>query len=468
MYKIENEFCGYLKIDDDTMAYFVSNHKITLLPAADDINKISSINHRIRSRDMHGSKFLYGITGENYKTAFMRKKTFDNIAFYPNQPITFWSPIIIKANDYNNLITNLEWNKYHSIFFYGGNINTLYPPRFALKDQSYEKYFKDDFDGSDQIELKSWNERTLDTEIYLSKSEVKLSISIIRNADVNKNETNKTYSLGKLDSSIQLTFSSCHNFDDILFYYRIIKSLVALLTFQNNVNFETCLSQLTYDDVLTQTCKCKFYDGYENYSTRKEHQVIPIALIFDYIPNIIHEIEAKTVDLLLDLLPDNNKKSSLVSITDVQNLCTALEVAYGWSLTSKNKNPIIEELKKCIKNAIKDFTKNNLHINVSQETTISSAFKNLDYSAKEKIYVLYNENKNIVDEVVVKHKLPKITKITINKFVDLRNSRTHTGNFNWGDNAHVFVALHALLYVSFFKKVGMDDKIIKEAILRLF
>lgn len=74
------------------------------------------------------------------------------------------------------------------------------------------------------------------------------------------------------------------------------------------------------------------------------------------IPNLIEGIVNSKADSLLELLPENNKMISRISIKNVQDLCTALEVAYHLEdKRSRKKDVLIEELKKNIKKMIADF-----------------------------------------------------------------------------------------------------------------
>ena len=78
--------------------------------------------------------------------------------------------------------------------------------------------------------------------------------------------------------------------------------------------------------------------------------MIPIFSIFDYIPNLIEGIVNGKADTLLELLPENNEMVSRISIKNVQDLCTALEVTYHLDdKRSREKDVLIEEIKKNIK-----------------------------------------------------------------------------------------------------------------------
>ena len=88
----------------------------------------------------------------------------------------------------------------------------------------------------------------------------------------------------------------------------------------------------------------------------------------------------------------------------------------------------------------------------------------LDYTLKQKILTLYDENHNVADAIVSKWLLPQINETNIASFVKLRNGKTHSGTVERGDNTK----LYAHYYASFFKYVGLPDKLISFALLQIF
>jgi len=72
MTKITDNFCGYLNIGDDTFAYNVSNHVVTLLPAQVERTKRYEILDRIRSRDIDLPEYLFGVA--DYAIAMLRNE----------------------------------------------------------------------------------------------------------------------------------------------------------------------------------------------------------------------------------------------------------------------------------------------------------------------------------------------------------------------------------------------------------
>lgn len=467
MTKINDNFCGYLDLGEDTFAYNVSNHIVTLLPAESNRVKRNDILDRIRSYNTETSEYLFG-EESNTQIAMLRNGKFSIDTFGLNTSIRFGTPIIVKssgnsANFYNMLTQG--WNHFHSITFCGGNINALINPQMAVERMKFDEYQND---GARHIKIRPWNDYTRSVDCNLDGEIVSLTISVSQTGEVNNPKNMDAYSLGELNSFIRLSFENIQNFDKIAKYYGIIKSLVALLTMRNNVFFEVYLSQRNHGNQYFKTGICKIFEQYENFSTRKHQNVIPIYKIFDYIPTLISKIASNEVEPLLALLPEDNRRVNIISITNIQDLCTALEVSYNWSKRSKEKDNLIEELKKNIKKTIEEFTEKHNEVDVYNETTISSAFQYLDYTLKEKILTLYNENCKVVDAIIEKRSLPKLNENSVGSFVKLRNAKTHYGSIEWGDNANLYTALLALVYACLFKYSDMPNEIIESVLIQIF
>lgn len=282
--------------------------------------------------------------------------------------------------------------------------------------------------------MRPWSAYTRTTQFQIENEKVTLTVSIGQTAETNNAENRGAYNLGKVYTFFRFSFENAQGFEKMEKYYIIARKIVAILTSQNNICFEEVyLSQRNSEQKYFKTGICKIFDSYENYSIRQWHKVIPIFSVFDYIPNLIDGIVNGKVNSLLELLPEDNKMVNRISIKNVQDLCTALEVSYQLDDKRKReKDALIEELKKNIKNTIAEFTKAHNEIDVNKETTMSSAFQYLDYTLKQKILTLYNENSDIVDEIVSKYSLPSVNENSIASFVKLRNNKTHSGTVEWG------------------------------------
>ena len=110
----------------------------------------------------------------------------------------------------------------------------------------------------------------------------------------------------------------------------------------------------------------------------------------------------------------------------------------------------------------------NSEIDVYNDTTISSSFSYLDYTLREKIDTLYQENQEIVDSLSKKMSLPCLTMENITAFVRLRNGKTHGGLVEWGERAEIFPLLFALEYICVLRKIGVQNESIQAIIMQRF
>jgi len=470
MKKINKNFCGYIKVEDDTYTYNVSDNIVTLLPAQSDVSKRYDSLYRIKSHNTDTPEYLFGQDEDSMIAILHKGKFFTNLVG-TNVAIRFATPIIIKADGnaqgFFSMLTE-EWCKFHAITFCGGNINALYPPDIAIEQPDISELLK--YDGARTIKMRPWSDYTRTTEFQIENEKVTLTVSVGQTTETNNTENRGAYNLGKMYTFFRLSFENAQRFEKIEKYYIIVKKIVAILTAQNNVCFEEVyLSQRNSEQKYFKTGICKIFDYYENYSIRQRHKVIPIFSVFDYMPNLVNGIINSKADSLLELLPEDNKMVNRISIKNVQDLCTALEVSYHLNDKRKReKDALIEELKKNIKNTISEYAKEHNEIDVNKETTMISAFQYLDYTLRQKIITLYNENSDVVNAIVSKYSLPSVNENNIASFVKLRNNKTHSGTVEWGESANIYAPLFAIVYASFFEYIELPDEVIKSTLLQIF
>ena len=469
MQKISDNFCGYLKVDNDIYTYNVSTNIVTLLPAQSDRRNRYEVIEHIQSCNTDFSEYLFG-EDENGMIAMLRNGKFVTSFLGINTTVKFVTPIIVKAcgnaQGFFNMMTE-DWNKFHAITFYGGNVNALYNLDWAIEASEGDECLKNE--GAREIKIRPWKDYSRSIVLKINDENVTLTFSIGQTAAINYEEQKGSYNLGKLDAFIRFSFEHAQDFAMIEKYYGVARKIVAILTAQNNICFEEVyVSQRNNERQYFKTGVCKIFDYYENYSKKKWHSVIPILDIFDYMPDMVRGLLDGKADALLELLPEDNKMVNRISIRNVQDMCTALEVSYHLGDERKReKDILIEELKKDIKKTIAEFVKTHNEIDINKEATISSAFQYLDYTLKQKILTLYNENCKVVDEVVLKNFLPQVNEESIARFVKLRNNKTHSGTVEWGENAKIYKALMAIIYSNFFSHIGIPDDVIQSVLSNL-
>ena len=467
MMKITENFSGYVDIDGESFTYSYSNQIVTLLPARNDVSERYEVVDRTVHHDIELPEFIYGVDN-NAQIAFMRTTAFSQShGFVP--ALMFSPPLIIKAagnaKGYFDHLSD-DWDKFHAITFWGGNINAICDPQRAFVQRQ-----KDDplpQDGATEIKTRPWNEYSLTEDFEINGQPVSLTVSVNQSGQNYDKTRNDAFVLGELNSFIRFSFENSQSLSCIKEYYMITKALVAFLTKQSNVSFEIYLSQRDENGLLFRSAICKAFDGYDDYSKRDRYNVIPLYNVFDSIPSLIKKISSKQLDTLLSVLPDNNRRINMISISNVQDLCTSLEIAYGWDKRERSKDALIEELKKEIKETISCFVSDHIEVDVYNESTISSSFQYLDYTLKEKIQTLYQENKETVDMVSKKWSIPYLTKENIAAFVRLRNGKTHSGMFEWGETTEIYPVLLALAYTCVLNSIGVSRDAVNRIVSQIF
>lgn len=180
------------------------------------------------------------------------------------------------------------------------------------------KDIKDRFvnnDGARSIEIKPFKEYTHSKKLKINgqKADMILSVSQSGGED-NLNTTD----LGSLKSFIQLQFDNPQEFITIHQHMKVIKKMLALLSKQNNIDFDLSLKQRLQDGKFIETGICKIFVDYEDFYKPQSHQTIKIMTLFDKLPGLISNICNDSVDSLLMVLPDRNKNAKRISITNVQ------------------------------------------------------------------------------------------------------------------------------------------------------
>lgn len=467
MTDISEEFVGYLTVRELTFAYSVSKHIVKLLPTCDNNESIMSSISQMYSYDLEFPQYLIGIDEHEHAIAFL----LNQLDRDSNQRrIIFASPIIIKATGntryfHDTLLS--KWQSFDAISFHGGNINAIYPPKIALQKPTVEEIDErvTRADGANSIHIKPYEEYTHSVNVMFDNEPADLVISVMQDGKLADEFSN---SLGMVQAFIRLSFKNSQSFIQVEPVYYVIKKLVSILTLQPNLGSSIVLFQRNGDNLLNKTAICKLIDNHQDYSTENPFSVIPLNIIIKIIPKLIKMIQEGSVKALLLVLEGSNTALKSIFIKDVQNLCSALEVEYKYSDGKKSKDEIISKLKQEIKDTIGKFTEENPDVDVNKQTTISRSFQYLDYTLKDKILYLYNENQEFVNQVSNKYNSAVIDIESIGKFVNIRNNSLHSGTFNFGEGIELFVPLLALAYACVFKRAGLSDQEITAALSRAF
>lgn len=462
-----DSFSGYMTIEDSVYTFYLRNQIVTLLPAYPDAKDRDDAISLIPLDHEDKKSFVYGYDENLYNIAMLNASGLKKGKMGISPIVRFSTPLVIRsagnASGFYFRLTE-DWTKFHAITFVGGIINSIYDPRKAIIQPLAEGK-----DGKAKLpQIRDASEYTKTVKVNIGRECAELNISVMNSGFKQNPGILHAYNMGEMNSYIRLSFDHAQEFDRIEQYILTIKALISILVKQENIRFDVYLSQRDSQGQYVKSAYCKIYDEYENYSEKTIYQVINIDWVFNCIPNIIELLETSKLNIIHEVLPHSNQDLKYISITNVQDICTALEVAYDWSTRHQEKDEYIKGLKKCIKTAIAEYVKTHPGTDPNNETTLSSSFSYLSFSLKQKINTLYLENKDLIDIIVSRNQTPEINIDTITSFVNLRNGKTHSGVFSWNDNAKIFYPLFTLVYICLLRYFGLDDEMIKMIIVTRF
>jgi hypothetical protein len=451
MNKINDNFCGYAYIGENDYAFYVSGHLVKLLPPQKGFIELKGVDRN--------PLFVYGVDENNNNIAFQRN-TRDYVAIpYDPHIFTFGTPIIIQSTNLSDYVQELrgDWDKFDALEFRGEIIDKLYNPKCAVVEEKYE--YKLPYDGAETIKLKASNEYTYKCDVKINNTNAKLIMSICSDHGWLRH---KNGSLGNLSSFIQLEFENEQRFDKLEEYYVSIYKMLSILSLSRNIEIKCSLLRKLDNNELDVTAICKVYHPYTEYTNKSAGQMITLNESNNFIPQLLSKINSNYVDSILELLPDHNKPT--INIVDIQNLCTALEVAYEKSKYKHEQDACISALREEINECLDKFMKSCLNLDVGKQTTIKSAFEYLDWTARNKIEYMYRRREEIIAKITRRDDADYIYMFGIPSLLRMRNKKTHRAIVEWNGGSKLFTPMLALLYIILFESLEID----KDGIIRLF
>lgn len=437
--EIKENFSGYVNYESKQFFCVVNNYIVKLFPhmngdlAALDSNK--PINDR----------WLFGFDEDNYEMALLMRGGFKRSIL--GHYTWFGSPIIIKSTA-NAVQYGLE--SFDAISFSGGIINSVYNPKIAVKSASYDQAVHN---GARNIEIKPFDAYSHSYPIFIDGETANIVYSISQDG---KAEDVSTCELGALTSFIRIEFERSQSIDKFIRYYDVIKRFISFLVGQHNITFETTLRKRNKDGLFYEIAICKISDGYSNYCKKSFYRVIPLNAFKERISSAVL-LFAGDQKPFLEFLPNDNRDSNRVSYTNVEDICTSLEIEYGLKGYTLQVDNTTEGLKRAIVEAIRKFKETDSHPSEKLYDKAYGSVKNLSISNAEKIWRLYDRYKPLMYKIFEADDpfTYKLTEKSVRNFVQLRNQITHSGVIAWEENAKVYRQLEALVYFAVFERIGI-------------
>ncbi|MDR1665096.1 MAG: hypothetical protein LBR83_09290 [Clostridiales bacterium] len=402
--------------------------------------------HKIEAED---EKYLFGFSETDCIFAVLMPKGTCFNAFSSHIPYHFGTHILIKAksSDVNDI------SYFDGLEFYGETVNKIFNPRQGVEHPKYA-YKVEDIN----IAFKPHSDysREYDIEIKEEKIKIKTIIYTYINLNEQKNEDG-TVSLGALDSAVRFKFNTQKSLNELYYYWLRFKEFLVFLAGRKNVDFGVRLLQKHESDSLCYIADGFFSGNSSDVYNGEIRKTIQINMFEDKLPDLFMLFTDEKTLPYLPFLPKNNKEAKHISYTDVLDICTAFEIEFELSKLKIQSNDVANNLYIVLKNAIKEFRKNQVEEADQKDKVFDVAFSNIQHinaSLADKIYLLYE--RSLIDLDSVSNNELNTNRKSINDFVKLRNNITHSGIVDWGGCGVFFIFLLKILYINMLMRAGLN------------
>lgn len=397
--------------------------------------------------DEHG--FVYGKLHDGRGIAIY---TGQELPIIGNRTFATWCYIIVQ--DYDDMS---RLNCIDGIRFFGGTVDTLYPPRSLGHD--FENHSKNAF------ALKYTPDKTV---FDLSASELKGRLELESVITAGHRDKKGFYMMND-GSRMDLLFDQCINLSNIEKLYNTIIAVLRFLSFRENVGFERIAllkrdNSFSEDDFYLEYAECHIPCS-DSLTQRDSQRCISfrmldsekITKLFDA---IMHETERKS-SYCISFLPADDSKSMSVDNDIIKSTVSAIECELELAKLKLPKDEKMEALKKQVIRIVKE-SEDKSELNDKAYSVIFGSIDHWGDSLSNRIYEIYLLHK---DEMAVFFKdLPEydFNKAEIEKLVIYRNDITH-GRYrvNNLDVVCATLCLMALVYCCILTRIGMEKSQIK-------
>lgn len=391
---------------------------------------------------------LYGVTEQNYNIAlkiFNPQIKINCIIF----GITYYS--IGTAN-----VLTYDLSLFNRIEFIGGVGNSIFDPTKIYMPYEWENNI---YENGCSIKFRPIKETEACYNITVHNTE------IVFKSYINPYQDKKGNNLGVTNSVIALIFKSSQLFENIIQWYDFVTKIASLLVQQQNIEFETI--RYYFGDGKNRGCANIFVNhGFNDIVEKSPIRTISLRCfdkIFDNFSKII-----ENEDFSIGFLPSNNHEAKFITYDTIKNICTAVEFEFQKSKIKKQKDSIIKNLIQEVNTLLKEYKEKTPELSEKAFNTISSSISNWTFPATEQFYALYDASKEVIDKLSRQHHI-ELNEEVIQGFVKCRNDITHgkkpSLNSTIADTAY---ALIILIYVSLFKRIGLNDGEIYSALEMIF
>lgn len=337
-----------------------------------------------------------------------------------------------------------DFKTYRAISFKGGILNKLF----------YKSALEFDYKGTAETSVKHQEDTK---RYYLSnekiEGEISVGTSVCRSMDVEKGS-----SISEDGTVLEILFDNDKKIQSFSSIYGYILSMCRFMAFRRNVRFDK-IELIRSGSRFQEKAECHIYYDTTDDINKSIFQCLTFNELGECIDKLLDSIvnnKPKKPQFSIGFIPENDKDVSHITSMKVREVCSALESEMELAKIKVQQeqefNELINKLKAVVKehrDGDKPMTDEKLY------DYILGSLNHLSGALADRIELCLIEYQHLIGDWINREQIDGIVKY--------RNTITH-GNFMQmnSDLADTTYILMKLVYCCILKRIGMEDKLIKE------
>lgn len=448
---ISTHFSGVLRFQENIDAYdtafSVNGDQVTMIPLTDNCRRVVQDSIYIEN-SLQEKRWLFGYAEDNCSVAILKNSRL--IAGFTSGAdmcaAKFGTPLIIKSTATGH-ISDLK--TFGIIEFYGGIIDTLYPPALAITEDASGVTFRNKEDYT----------KTYPVEISGEQFKVQYTVSF---DDLSMEMGKVPDYRNSVHSVMRFIFPTERSVDDFELYYSYGMRLFQFCAGYQNVWSEVRL----YGCTNSRPMLIWLNDGCDDYANDRldMSRVIRFQFLEDRLQNLLKLLNEKETEPRMLFLPQRNRDATTVKSTDVTDLCVAFEREYAL-LNDAAKEDLVAAADTLTERLLAEVkkTENCPELVKSKAISILSQLRSFSPSLREKISSIcsqFRDAAKLITEQPDRDRLgiavfydEKAFNEKIKQFVALRNQASHA-SVSWNGGEDIIPHLKLYIYFSVLSRAG--------------
>ena len=471
--------------DDNVLdgQFTLSDSLVTIMPLTKEASKeLRKCSYNFGEEASY-HRWFYGYSDSNSAIAFlqlspMKQRMSSGVDMEAGY---FHTPIIVHGS--NSLINDVS--SFDAMEFYGGVMEQLYNPGYAVKIEDRSIIYNDPSDYVHEYKA-NINGETIKVILFLRAN-------VVYSYDVPDLKNN-------VSSALRFEFESRKPLDDIQKYYNYAMKLFQFCSGRLNVYASICLFN---SKVSSEPIYVRYRDGYHDYANLQPLQVIRLLSLGDNLPELLSVLNDNDKTPYFEFLPAANKYVNSISYIQTIDLCVAFENEYTKLMkyledkcdndnykNGRDSDALINQAKEFSDKLIEFINGSDVDDRIKEKATgmIGANLTNYSPSQKEKMFFIYDRYQDEIRKITeqrydtrwgnendpvtqclkaLDHEALGMTKIysdeefrkKIKDFIKVRGSTAHAG-IKWNGGEEIYMHLVLLIYFSVLERAGYaeDDR----------